>query len=122
MFPVIVPPAGPATNPEMMRQFRIINEHLGTFTSGTSTSSVSTAFTVVTSSSSSTQTLPSAANATGRVYTVKNRGTGLVTVSPQGSETIDGKTAAHLYKNQCISVMSDGTNWVVLFILGAAYS
>lgn len=122
MFVIHIAPSGEAKNPEVLRQFRIVNEHFGSLSPSTGSGDVSSALTIVNSSSATTQTLPSAASSLGRSFAIKNRGNGLVTVSPQGSETIDGKTAAHLNKNQAITVVSDGTNWVVTAFLSASYA
>lgn len=119
---IYIPPAGMAQNPEVLRQFRMVDDYLGSFSSVTAAGTISSAFTVVSSASANTQTLPSAVESKGRGYTIKNRGVGVVTVSPVGSQTIDGKTAAHLNKNGCVVLASDGTNWVVLSILSAAYT
>lgn len=121
-FPIHIPPAGEAENGPVLRQFRIVNDHLGSFTPSTATGTISNAITVVNSASATTQTLPSASGSSGRVFTIKNRGAGLLTLSPLSGETIDGKTAAHIYKNGCVSLTSDGSNWIVLSILSAAYA
>src|SRR5262245_17663388 len=96
-FPIIVPIAGPSQNHEILRQLRILQDYFSSSQTSTGAGSISSAFTIVNSSSTTTQTLPPASENTGRSLTIKNRGNGLITVSPQGSSTIDGKSAAHIY-------------------------
>ena len=63
----------------------------------------------------STISLPSAAGIKGRVYTIKNAGSGIVTVN-SGGGTIDGVASQTITANKYIEVISDGSNW---FIIGA---
>ena len=59
-------------------------------------------------------TLPDATGATGRIYTIKNIGTGTVTISRNG-QTIDGASSQTLSTQyQCITIQSDGSNWYIL--------
>ena len=59
--------------------------------------------------------LPTAVGITGRVYVIKNSGTGTITVDPNGSQTIDGAaTVALATQYQSIMVMSNGANWIVI--------
>lgn len=65
-----------------------------------------------------TITLPSAANKAGRVYIIKRISAtkNLVKIVPNGSETIDGGTGYSLgWQYHSIALMSDGTNWMILF-------
>jgi hypothetical protein len=59
-----------------------------------------------------TVTLPSLANALGNRYSVKNVGTGTVTVVPVGAATIDG-ASSYVISTQYTTVdfFGDGTNW-----------
>lgn len=62
-----------------------------------------------------TVTLPTAVGIAGRVYTIKNSGTGTITVDGAGSETIDGAlSAALLSRYSAITIQSDGANWIIL--------
>lgn len=64
-----------------------------------------------------TLSLPAAAAATGKVYTVKKTSSdaNLVTIDPSGSETIDGSTTKTLLTQySSISIISNGTNWSML--------
>lgn len=68
---------------------------------------------VDTSGGAVTITLPPAADAVNKVYTIKNADTGAnaVTVDGDGSETIDGSTTAVLGALDSITIVSDGTEW-----------
>lgn len=68
-----------------------------------------------------TVNLPAAANATGCRFSIKrtNAGANTVVVDGNGAETIDGaatKTLASQYA--CIEVVSDGSNWHILALMG----
>jgi len=59
-----------------------------------------------------TLTLPSAATVgTGWFITIKNNGTGILTISPVGAETIDGGASQQLQLTESISLVSNGANW-----------
>ncbi len=58
--------------------------------------------------------LPTAVGVQGKLYVIKNNGTGTITVDPNGSETIDGSTTVTLIQNDSIQITSDGTNWTSL--------
>ena len=52
---------------------------------------------------------------TGTIYCIKNIGTAIVTVDGNASETIDGAlTYAIRNTNGYITIISDGTNWLIL--------
>jgi hypothetical protein len=59
-------------------------------------------------------TLPSAAALVGYSFQVKNSGTGTITVTPDGSETIDGATTKDLVQYDAMKIMSNGTNWIIV--------
>lgn len=61
-----------------------------------------------------TVTLPTASGIGGKVYQIKNVGTGLVTVDGNASETIDGSLTVVVAAGNNLYIMSDGTNWVIL--------
>jgi hypothetical protein len=69
---------------------------------------------VVTGSGASTVGLPSPV--AGRVYVIKNRATGLMTLGPlSGGATIDGNTTIPIAANIGVAqVVSDGTNWFTI--------
>jgi hypothetical protein len=61
-----------------------------------------------------TLSLPTAVGRTGQVYVIKNSGTGIITVDPASTQTIDGASTFILaVQYESISIMSDGANWKV---------
>jgi len=57
-------------------------------------------------------TLPSAsAVGTGWFITIKNNGTGILTITPAGTDTIDGNANQQLQLTESISLVSNGANW-----------
>lgn len=62
-----------------------------------------------------TVTLPTAVGLEGQYFIIKNRGTGYITVDADGSETIDGLQNKILaIQNESITVISDGSNWIIV--------
>lgn len=63
-----------------------------------------------------TVTLPTAVGVTGKVYNIKNSGTGSITVATTSSQTIDGNTSGTLVLTQYdnLTVLSNGANWIIL--------
>ena len=61
-----------------------------------------------------TTTLPTAVGVTGKEYTVKNSGVGIITVATTSSQTIDGASTKTLSAKASITVLSTGSNWIVL--------
>ena len=64
-------------------------------------------------SGTNTQTLPTAVGFAGKKYVIKNSGTGTTTVATTSSQTIDGVTTLTLTQYQCVTVISNGANWVI---------
>jgi len=65
--------------------------------------------------SSYTVTLPSANGILGRIYNIKNTGTGVITLSGNYSETIDGgNTALLTMQYQSITIQSTNSNWIII--------
>jgi hypothetical protein len=61
-----------------------------------------------------TLSLPTAVGRTGQVYVIKNSGTGILTIDPASTQTIDGDSTFILaVQYESISIMSDGANWKV---------
>jgi hypothetical protein len=61
-----------------------------------------------------TVTLPSASVATsGYYYTIKNSGSGIITINTQGGN-IDGESSLTLNSKGSIQAFSDGSNWVIM--------
>jgi len=73
-----------------------------------------TDYTVDCTANTFTVTLPTAVGYTGRVYNVKNSGTGVITVATTSSQTIDGVTTQAVYTKESLQVQSDGANWIIL--------
>ncbi len=70
---------------------------------------------VVLASNTITLTLPAAAGVAGRVYTIKNVGTGVITVAGNGGENIDGAGSLNLAAQyDYVEIVSDGTQWYVI--------
>ena len=62
-----------------------------------------------------TVTLPTAAGRQGQIYTIKNSGTGTITVAATGGELIDGApTQVLAVQYQSIIVVSTNTGWSVI--------
>lgn len=63
-----------------------------------------------------TITLPTAASHTGRLFWIKNSGSGGydVTVDGNGSETIDSETTQAVTDKDCMVIVSDGTEWWIV--------
>jgi Protein of unknown function (DUF1566) len=107
-----------------------VNGSLGakvnTITSST-TLTINHSIVLCNSSSALTITLPSASTCTGRQYLIKNINTGQVTITPNGSQTIDGLSFYAFYQQyNTLSIISNGTNWSILhtnvpFVVGQSY-
>lgn len=61
-----------------------------------------------------TVTLPTASGITGKEYIVKNSGAGTITVDADGTETIDGNLTVVLAADDSTTIISDGTNWIII--------
>jgi hypothetical protein len=60
-----------------------------------------------------TVTLPTAVGIDGKIYVVKNSGSGTITVDPNGSQTIDGALTKTLSPGDVLQITSDGVNWKI---------
>jgi hypothetical protein len=58
-----------------------------------------------------TVTLPTAVSIAGRVYVIKNSGSGTITIATTSSQTIDGSSPGTLSTLAQLRVISDGANW-----------
>lgn len=62
-----------------------------------------------------TVTLPTAAGIRGQVFTVKNSGTGVITVAATGGEFIDGAATQVLpVQYESVTMISTGTGWGII--------
>jgi predicted transglutaminase-like cysteine proteinase len=61
-------------------------------------------------------TLPSAALNNGKQYSLKNTGTGVITLNTTSSQTIDGNASGVLTLNasESITLLSNNTNWIIV--------
>lgn len=61
-----------------------------------------------------TITVPTAVDAQGKQYSIKNSGTGVVTVNPDGTEKIDNESTQELTEGDNLVMTSNGTNWIII--------
>ena len=62
-----------------------------------------------------TVTLPLVTSLLGKVYTIKNTGTGTITIDGNNSETIDGQATASLSSQyDFITILSDKSSWHIV--------
>jgi hypothetical protein len=61
-----------------------------------------------------TVTLPTAVGIQGRTYSIKNSGTGTITVAGDGTETIDGELTRMLTNRENLVIMSNNAGWIIL--------
>ena len=61
-----------------------------------------------------TVTLPTAVGITGRIYNIKNSGTGTITVDGDGTEAIDGEPILTINQYDCITVQSTNAGWIIV--------
>jgi len=61
-----------------------------------------------------TITLPTSVARAGKQFTIKNSGTGRITVVGTSSQTIDGQLSQYLLQYDSMSVVSDGANWLII--------
>ncbi len=85
-----------------------------TYRAVTSTDTATAADHILGCSGTFTEALFSAAGLAGKELIIKNSGTGIITVDPDGSETIDEYTTVTLLPTESITIISDGTNWNIV--------
>jgi len=74
-----------------------------------------TDYTVTLTSGTATFTLPTAVGITGKIYIVKNKGAGVLTIATTSSQTMDGATTATISTTYAGRVLqSNGANWDVI--------
>lgn len=69
---------------------------------------------ICTGSSSFTVTLPDAGACTDRCYSVRNKGTGTITLDPYSSQTIDDNATKTIAAGGVCVFISDGSNWEIV--------
>jgi phage gp45-like len=84
-----------------------------TAASGTYTA-LSTDYVINCTANTFTVNLPTAVGISGTSYVIKNSGAGVITVDGNGSQTIDGATTVTLYQYDSITIVSDGSNWIII--------
>jgi hypothetical protein len=75
---------------------------------------LSTDSTIECTANSFTITLPTAVGADGKLYSIKNTGTGVITIDADGTETIDGNLTQTLINSESLTIQSNGSNWVII--------
>ena len=70
--------------------------------------------TVILCNGSFTVTLPAVAGCEGKLYMIKNIGTGTITVDGNASEEIDNETTQTLSPNSCMNIISDKSGWWII--------
>lgn len=61
-----------------------------------------------------TLSLPDATTYLGKVYYIKNSGSGVITVDASGAQTIDGDLTIELNPFDCVTVQSTGSDWIII--------
>ena len=61
-----------------------------------------------------TITLPTSVGIGGKVYNIKNKGTGIITVDANSTQTIDGELTVTLSQYENLTIVSDNSNWLIL--------
>lgn len=69
---------------------------------------------IVDCSNTITVTLPTAVGRSGVTYVIKNSGVGTITLEGDGTETIDGALTLSIATTKCYTVVSNGTNWIII--------
>ena len=73
-----------------------------------------TDYTVNCTTGTYTISLPTAVGIEGRIYNIKNSGSGVITVDGDGSETIEGELTQTLYNGDSMQIQSDNSGWVII--------
>jgi hypothetical protein len=91
------------------------NQSIFAYTSQTTTYNVlASDYVIHCTSGTFTVNLPTAVGVQGKVYIVKNSGSGLITIDPNGTQTIDGALTYKIGGNESLKLMSTGANWITL--------
>lgn len=81
---------------------------------GTDTAAVTDDVILVTSGTFTLTLHPLATPRHGRVLTIKNRGTGIVTVDGDGAETIDADLTVPLHEDDALTIIQTATTWIIV--------
>ena len=85
------------------------------YTAVTAAYSIATSDAYISCTGTITVTLPTAVGVSGKIYDVKNAGTGIVTMATTSSQTIDGGLTAVLRDQyESLTVISNGANWEII--------
>ena len=71
-------------------------------------------YTIDATSGTFTITLPTAVGCQGRIYNIKNSGTGVITIDGNSSETIDGALTRSLVQWETLTIQSTNAGWIIL--------
>lgn len=103
-------------NIELDNLRRDLNKYVGklVFSSLTAAATLGANDEVVLCNGTFTVTLPPAAGSLGKIYVIKNIGSGTITIDANSSETIDNATTKVLYQYESKQVASDGSEWWII--------
>jgi hypothetical protein len=91
------------------------NQSIFAYTAQTTTyTALASDYVIHCTSGTFTVNLPTAVGVQGKVYIVKNSGSGLITIDPNGTQTIDGALTYKIGGNESLKLMSTGANWITL--------
>ena len=71
-------------------------------------------YTVDCTANSFTLTLPTAVGIKGKIYNMKNSGSGTIIADPDGTETIDGSLTIPIFAGENRTIQSTGSNWIII--------
>jgi hypothetical protein len=87
---------------------------LGDFVTTATNYSVLPGDRLISATATLTATLPSAGGLVNNIKTIKNAGSGTVTITADGAETIDDEPSHAITPGEALMVQSDGTNWIII--------
>jgi hypothetical protein len=70
-------------------------------------------FVICNSASNIIINLPTAIGNIGLVYSITNINSGIVTIDPFSTQTLQGETTFDIYQDESISIVSNGANWYI---------
>lgn len=87
---------------------------LGYIAKSANYTAVASDYVIECTANSFTITLPTAVGIQGKVYNIKNTGTGVITIDANSTETIDGELTQTINQWDNIEIMSNNANWIIL--------